>query len=131
MWIGSQLQMRQTGFRQYKGPAGVDVLHQVVALHGNRLDGREVDRARIVDADVDTTELIDHLLDRGHHAFVVAHIPGDRERLATGRADLLGRRVDRALEPGMRVLGLGDDRHLGAVPGPAKGNSQTDAAAPP
>ena len=129
MWVGGLLQVWQAGLRQHEGPAGVDVLHQVVALDGDRLDGREVDRAGVVDADVDASELVDHLLDRGLHALVVADIACDRQRFAAGRADLLGGRVDRALEIGMRLLGLGDDGDLGSVVRRAERDRQADAAA--
>ena len=40
---------------------------------------------------------------RGLHRALVAHVDDERQRLAAGLLDLLGRRVDRAFELGMRL----------------------------
>ncbi len=50
---------------EQEGAAAVDVLHQVVALHLDLLGGAEVDRAGVVEADVDAAELRHGLGDRG------------------------------------------------------------------
>src|SRR2546430_10308074 len=47
------LEMWDTGLAHHKGAACVDVLHEVVALHLERLGAGDVDRARVVDADIE------------------------------------------------------------------------------
>ena len=112
-----------------EGPARVDVLHQVVALHLERLGAGEGDRRRVVHAHVDSAEALDRLRHRRGHLLLVADVADDRQRLAAGRLDLLGGRVDRALELGVRLRGLGDQRDVGAVASGAQGDRQPDAAA--
>jgi hypothetical protein len=63
-------------------------------------------------------------LDRG----LVAHIDDQRQGLAAGLFDCLRRRMDRAFELGMRGLGLGRDRDIGAVTGGAQRDRESDAA---
>ena len=63
-------QVREAGLRDDERAAHVDVLHQVVSASlGSVGDRREVDRARVVDADVDAAEALDGLGDgRGRPA---------------------------------------------------------------
>ena len=89
----------------------------------------EVDRAGVVDADVDAAEALDRLRDRGRDLLLVADVADDRQRLAARLLDRLGRRVDRALELGMRLGGLRDQGHVRAVAGRANRDRKADAAA--
>ena len=59
---------------------------------------------------------------------LVADVAQHRQRLAAGRLDLLGRRVDRARQFRMRLGGLGRDRDIGAVARRAQRDGQADAA---
>ena len=90
---------------------------------------REVDRARVVDADVDAAEALDGLRDRGGHLLLVADVADDRQRLAARRLDRLGGGVDGALELRVRLGGLGDQRDVGAVARGAQRDREADAAA--
>src|SRR3712207_8751071 len=52
------LEVRGAEPDRQEGSAGVDRLHEVVALDLGLLDREEVDRARVVDADVDGAEAL-------------------------------------------------------------------------
>ena len=94
------------------------------------LGPRQVDRAGVVDADVDAAEALDGLRDgAASTCVVVADVADDRQRAAAGRLDLLGRRVDRALELGVRLGGLRDQRDVRAVARGAQRDREADAAA--
>ena len=121
-------QVRDAGLADQEGPARVDVLHQVVTLHLQRLGAGEVDRRRVVDAHVDPAEPLDRLGHGGDDLLLVADVADDRQRPAARRLDLLGRRVDGALELGMGLGGLGDQRDVRAVPGRPQRDGQPDAA---
>ena len=90
---------------------------------------REVDRARVVDADVDAAEALGRLRDGVRDGVGVAHVADDRQRLPAGRLDLLGGGVDRAGQLRVGLGGLGQQRHVGAVAGRAQRDREADAAA--
>ena len=68
------------------------------------------------------------LVERVFHRRFVAHIDGERQRLAAGLFDLCGGGVDGAFELGMRIDGLGGDRDIGAVGGGFERDGEPDAA---
>ena len=78
-------------------------------------DRRELDRAGIVDDDVDAAEFLAVFVERGLHRRLVAHVDGERQRPAAGLRDLGGGGVNRAFKLGMRLDGLGGDGDVGAV----------------
>ena len=87
-------------------------------------------RRRVVDAHVDPAEPLDRLGSTAATTCVlVADVADDRQRLPARRLDLLGRGVDRALELGVGLGGLGDQRDVGAVAGRPQRDGQPDAAA--
>ena len=121
--------MGHAGLAHDEGPARVDVLHQVVALHLERLGAGDVDRARVVHADVDAAEAIDGLGHRVLDRLLVADVAGDGQGGTAGLLDLRGGRVDCALELRVRLGGLGDQRDVGAVARRPQGDRETDPAA--
>ena len=98
----ARTQVRQAGLRAGEGAAHVDAEHQVEALHRRRQRAGQADRAGVVDQDVDAAEALDRRRDRRRHRGFVADVAEQRQRLAAGAFDLLGRRVD-----GARQLGIG------------------------
>ncbi len=78
---------------------------------------RELDRAGVVDDDVDAAEMRRGLVERRLHRRFLAHVDRERQCLAAGLLDLGRGGVDGAFELGMRVDGLGGDRDIGAVGG--------------
>jgi hypothetical protein len=121
--------VRQGRFRAEEGAAGVDLVHEVVALHLGVQRVGERDRARVVDADVDAAEGRDALLDRGADLLLVADVADDRQRLAAGGGDLLGGAEDRPRQLGVRLGSLRREDDVGAVAGEPRGDRQADAAA--
>jgi len=68
------------------------------------------------------------LLDRVLHLRFVADVDDEGQRFAAGFADFLGRREDRPGQLGVRLVGLGGDRDVGAVARRAQRNREADAA---
>ena len=126
--VGGLLQMRNAHLRHQERAARVDLVHQVVALHVGLQRAGELDGAGIVDADVDAAEGLDGSCDGVGDLRLLADVADDRQRLAAGLLDLLGRRVDRARQLRMRLGGLGRDRHIGAVARRPQRDGQPDAA---
>jgi hypothetical protein len=62
-------------------------------------------------------------------ASALPNVADDRQRLAARRADRLGRGVDRARQPRVRRVGLGDQRDVGAVLRKLHGDRLADPAA--
>ena len=129
VWVVRLLQMRDGVLGEDVGAARVDVLHQVVALHVHVLGAGEVDRARVVDAEINPAELLDRLGHGGSDAFLIADVADDRQRLTTGLLDLSGRGVHRAVQLRMRLGRLRDERDVGAIAGGAERDGQADPAA--
>ena len=91
--------------------------------------GGEVDRRGVVDDDVDPAEAVHGGADGAGDVVVVADIADQRQRPAAGGLDLFGGGVDGALQLGVGLAGLGQQHHVGAVPGRAQRDGQADAAA--
>src|SRR5246127_1117089 len=123
------LHVRNAGLCHRVSAADLDAIHQIEALERDVLDRAEVDRRSVVDADVDTAELVDGLGRRRAHRVTVTDVADDRQRLATGLLDLLGRGVDGARKLGMGLSGLGDQSDVRAVGRDPLGDRQPDAAA--
>ena len=123
------LQVRDAGAADHERAAGVDLLHQVIALYRQRLGAGQVDRRGVVDADVDSPETLDRLRDGPHDLRLVADVTDDRQRTAARLLDLPCRRVHRSLELGMRLGRLGDQRDVGAVARRPYRDRQADATA--
>jgi hypothetical protein len=92
--------------------ARVHAHHQIEPLHrrvGQRLP---VQRARVVDQEVDAPHLVERRLHAGLDLRVVAHVDADGERAAPELLDLGRRVVDRAGQARVRLLGLGGHDHV-------------------
>ena len=74
MRIRGTREMRDRVFRHHEGPARIDLMHQVEALHLGRLARRQADRARIVDDDVEASEGRDRLVERGLDGLLVTDV---------------------------------------------------------
>jgi hypothetical protein len=86
-------QVREAGARDDERAAGVDRLHEVEAFDLEVAHRGEVDGACVVDHDVDPAEALHRLRDRVVHGARVADVADDRQRLAAGGLDLVGRCV--------------------------------------
>src|SRR5207248_8084817 len=107
----------------------VDLVHQVVSLPlGGQRPG-QLDRRRIVHADVDTPECLDGLLDCSKDACFVADVDDERQRLAARRFELLRGGEDGSGQVLVRLRGLRGDRDVGAVACGAQRNREADATA--
>ncbi len=124
------LQDRDGRAAEHERAADVDVLHEVVLLRLQVERAREVDDARVVDDDVDAAELALGLEDGLGDVVVVAHVAHDRQCPAARGADQLGRGMHRALELGVRGVGLREQGDVRAVPRRAQGDREADTAAP-
>jgi hypothetical protein len=90
-------------------------MHQVEPAHVGVHDRRSLDRARIVDHDVDAAEGRDGPLDRAFHLRLVAHVDHERQRMPASLGDFVSGGEDRAGQFRMRLVGLGRDGDVGAV----------------
>ena len=70
--------MRQRQLRAQIGAAAIDLLHKIIALHLQRLNPAQVDRAGVVDKNVDPAKLPDRRLHRERDLFLEANVASDR-----------------------------------------------------
>src|ERR1700722_14425973 len=129
MRVFPALHVRDAGPRHRVSAADLDSIHQIEALKRDLLDRAEVDRRSVVDADVDTAEMVDGLGHRRGHRVTVTHVADHRERPAPGLLDLLGRGVDGAGKLRMGLSGLGEQSDVRAVGSDPLGDRQPDTAA--
>jgi len=122
------LEVRDGVFRYQEGAAGIDLMHQIEAAHIGVGHRRALDRTGVVDDDVEAAKARDGLFDRTLNLRLFAHIDHQRQRLAAGFADFLGRGEDRARQFRVRLVGLGRDGNVRAVACGAQRNRQPDAA---
>jgi hypothetical protein len=122
-------QMRDAELRGQISAARVDLVHEVEALHVRLGRLRQIDGAGVVDQDVDAAELLRGLRDGCGELGIVADVAKDRQPLAAGFVDLLGRGVDRAWELGMRLGRLGGNGDVRPVARRPQGDGQADASA--
>ena len=113
-----------------EGAARVDAVHQVVALHVGRQRAGVSEMALAL-----LTQMSMPPKSRPSSPPPPATCSSkrmshdERQRLAAGRLDLLGGRVDGAFELGMRLGRLGGDGDVGAVARGAQRDGEADAAA--
>src|SRR5207247_832840 len=101
--------------------ARVDLVHEIEPPHVGLGNAGELDGAGVVDDYVERAERRGGLVDRVLDRLLVAYVDHERQGAAARLLDLLAGSVDRALELGMRRLGLGRDGDIGAV-GPGFGH---------
>ena len=126
--IGRLLQMGMAHFETTKVPRAL-----IWCIRSNRFMSvsttlRELDRAGIVDDDVDAAEFLRRLVERVLHHGFVAHIDNQRQRLAAGALDLFGSGIDGAVKLWMRLGGFRRDGDIGAVARGAQRDRKPDAA---
>jgi hypothetical protein len=109
-------------------PSDVDPEHQVKSLHRRRFGRRQVDRAGVIDEDVDAAKGLGRPSGRSNHLFFLADVAPDRERLAPRGLDFSRRTVNRAGQLGVRFNGFGRDRDVGAIRGRTPDDGEPDAA---
>ncbi len=91
-------------------------------------DRRELDGAGIVHDDVDAAEMRRGLIECCLHRRLLAHVDGERQRIAAGLFDLGCGGVNGAFQLGMRLDRLGGDGDIGAVGGGFQRDRQPNAA---
>ena len=79
--------------------------------------------------DVDAAEALDRGVDRALHVLFVAHVTDDGDALAACGLDVGDRGVHGAGQLRVRFAGLGQQHDVGAEPGGAERDRQSDAAA--
>ena len=94
--VGGFLQMGQAQLAGHEGAATVDLMHQVVGLHGGGFGAGQGDGTGIVDQNVDAAKGVYGLVHGGLQLFLVANIPHAGQGCATRLADFLGRGIDGA-----------------------------------
>jgi hypothetical protein len=123
------LEVGDAGLRAEEGAAGVDLVHEVVALH-RRLEGAgEADGRGVVDEHVDAAEARDGLGDGGVDLRLVAHVDREREGAAAGLFDLARGGVNGARQLRVRLGRLGRDDDVGPVARGAQADRLADAPA--
>jgi hypothetical protein len=120
--------MRDGVFRDHESAARIDLIHQIEAAHVGIDDRRPLDRACVVDEDVEAAKRRDGLLDRASHLRLVTHVDHKRQGVAAGLGDLLCGGEDGARQLRMRLVGFGRDDDVGAVARRAQCYGQPDAA---
>ena len=115
--------------REEIGPAYIDLVHQVVALHLGRQSTGEVDGGGIVDEDINAAKVLYRFLNRFFGQFFGAHIEVNCEGITTRLLHFFSRRINGAGKFGMRLGGLGRDHDIGAFLGEAEADGLANAAA--
>ena len=110
-------------------PAPVDLVHQIVPFHVGVHGRRQGDGACVVDADVNSTEMVRGLLGRRLHLILKPDVAEDGKRLSALLLDLGGGGVNSPWQFGMRVRCFGGDGDICAVSRRPERNSQADASA--
>jgi hypothetical protein len=103
-------------------------MHQVEPLHIRLRHRCGLDRARIVDDDIERAERRRRLVERLFHRAFVADIDGERQGAAAGLFDLFGGGEDRAFKLGVRFDRFRGDGDIGAVTRGGERDRQSDAA---
>ena len=122
-------QKRQAGLRTQKRAAHVDAKHQVEAFGGRLRGAGKLDRAGIVDKDIDAAEMRGSLLHSRIQCRLIAHVELDGQRLAASRRHFGGHRVNGTRQLRVRCRRFCGDDDIGAVACAAQRNSAADAAA--
>jgi hypothetical protein len=112
-----------------KSATGIDVVHQIVALHFGANRWGRADCTGVVYADIQAAKSFDCLIDRGLDLLFKADIADQCQCLATSGFDLFGRCVDRARQLGVRFGGLCSDGHVGTISRTTLGDSEANTAA--
>lgn len=120
--------MRQTQPTAKKRATSVDLMHQIVRLHGRTLCSGQRNRRSVVDQNVDAAKLLHGFVDRALHLFFNSNVDTDRQRLATGSFDLLTGRIYGSFELGVLLLRFRGDSHIGALSRESNRDRLSDAA---
>lgn len=83
-WIGASQQMRQARLRAKKTATAIDLLHQIKTLHRGIQCAAQINRAGVVDEDVDAAKRIQRRRDCGAHLVFFTNIVFECQRAATG-----------------------------------------------
>ena len=121
--------MRNARLRGEERAARVDLVHQVISLHLRGERPGQLDRRRVVHADVDSAECLNGGLDRLNDARFVPHVDDERERLAARCFDLFRSGENGSGQMLVRLRGLRCDRDVGAVACGAQRNCEADPPA--
>jgi hypothetical protein len=129
VWVFRIPEVGQARLGDQERAPRVDPVDEVVALHRRLANRPQRQRARVVDADVDTAERGDGRGDGALDLLLEADVAGKRQRAASRRFDLGSRGLDRPLELRVGLLRLGNDGDVGTVTRRALGDREPDAAA--
>jgi hypothetical protein len=127
--IGRAQKMRQAGLGAQEGASGIHLVHEVEPLQVGRQGRGRRHGAGVVDQDVDAAEPGRGRRHRGQHRFLGADVADQGQGLAAGRLQLRSGGEHGPGQPRMRLGGLAQDRHVGAIPGGPQADGQANAAA--
>ncbi len=119
----------QTSLGAEEGPAGIHLVHEVVALH-RRVEGiGKENRAGIVDQDINTSERFYRFLYRRIHLVFKTDIHDQRKCFSACSADFLCGGINRTRKGGMWVSSFSCNHNICTFFSQAKGDRKADAPA--
>ncbi len=95
-------------------------MHEIEPLHVERFNSAEIDRAGVVDENVDAAECFNGFCDCGGDLLIEANIAMNRQTLAARLLDLRSGSMDRSGKLGVFGFAFRRDSDIGAVAGRAK-----------
>ena len=107
--------MRDGVVRDHVRAAHIDSEHQIEPLGRGRLHAGQVNGARIVDQHVQTAVGLDGPPDAVRHLLLGPDVERDGKGFPSRLLHLFGRRMDRARQFRVRVLGLARHHDIGSV----------------
>ena len=80
---------RQLGAQ--KCAAGVDLIHQIIALHFCFYSARQADGAGVINKNIESAKVCHCLIDCSFHLLFVSHVTFERQRFAASSLNFSGR----------------------------------------
>lgn len=121
-------QVRQTVLGDHESASDVDLVHEVVFLHGLVDSSHQVDCRCVVDQDINASEGFHHLRNALLYPLLVTDVALQSEGFAAGLHDVLTSCVDSAWQVGLRSGCFGEDGNVGAVSGTAEADCESNAS---
>jgi hypothetical protein len=118
--------MRETKLRTKECPPGINLQHEIEPLKIRCIGPRQLNRASVIDQNIDPTKGSDTFRDRMSNLFIRSNIHSYRQRFSAGLFYLFRRSINRTGQPRMRRRGLSHYRNISPVSRRSQRNRETD-----
>jgi hypothetical protein len=107
--------MRKTEFRTKKCTSGVNLQHEIESLEISRIRPSQLNRARVINQNIDPTKGLSAFRDRRRNLFIGSNIYRQRQRLPTSLFNLFRSGINRPGQPRMRRRCFRHNRNVSPV----------------